>query len=64
MVGTYGGMSMVLAMMVSMVLLSLLLLEVYFHPIIYGQIVSNLQTLIITAALMLLFIVRIKNAGQ
>jgi len=50
MVGTYGGMSMVSAMMVSMVLLSLLLLEVYFHPIIYGQIVSNLLTLIITAA--------------
>jgi len=64
MVGTYGGMSMVSAMMASMVLLSLLLLEVYFHPIIYGQIVSNLLTLIITAASMLLFIVRIKNAGQ
>jgi hypothetical protein len=64
MVGTYGGMSMVSVMMVSTVLLSLLLLEVYFHPIIYGQIVSNLLTLIITVALMLLFIVRIKNAGQ
>ena len=64
MAATCGGMSMGLVMMASMVLLSLLLLEVCFPLIIYGQIVSNLLILIITVALMLLSIVQEKNDGQ
>jgi len=63
MVATFGGTLMESVMMANTVSPLLLLLVVFFHPIIFGLIVKILLIPTITAASMSLYIVPAKNVG-